>query len=89
MFKPQKIKCLVCRSKNSFIFEAGFCEEINGKWVTIRRDNGHCSKCGFHYKESDIILEKQAKEYKIKFIKRLASKVKEHRNDQNIGIKEN
>lgn len=80
MFKPQRLKCPVCRGKNSFVYEVGYCEEINEKWVTVRRDNGYCNKCKFYYKESDISLEKQARKYKIKVIKKLALKVKKHKN---------
>jgi len=80
LLKPKRKKCPVCRGRNSFVFENGYCEEINGRWVTVRRSSGHCKKCGFYYKESEISLEEQAKKYKIEFIKKLALKVKKHKN---------
>ena len=83
MFKPKRIKCSVCRNRNSFIFEKGYCEEIDGKWITIKKDNGYC-KCGFRYYESNISLEEQARKYKIKVIEKLVLKIKKHKNKKEV-----
>lgn len=74
MFKPKRLKCLVCKRK-SFVFEMGYCEKINDIWVVVKRENGYCTNCGFKYKESNVSLERQARKYKKKFIKKLVSKI--------------
>ncbi len=79
--KSRNLKCPVCRKRNSFTFERGFCEEINGNWTTVMKDKGHCNSCGFLYIKSNISFEEQIKNYKKKLAKDLFSKFENSKTD--------